>query len=88
MIITFDPAKDQINLKKHGYSLGLAEKLEWDTLWEREDNVLDYQETRYIGILYYGLTLMCIIYTEQGTVRRVISLRKATKTEVLLYAQA
>jgi len=37
MEITCDPAKDAANQAKHGVSLALAAKLEWDTLQGRRD---------------------------------------------------
>jgi hypothetical protein len=30
MEIEFDPAKDAINIRKHGFSLSIANELDWD----------------------------------------------------------
>ncbi|MEO5344546.1 MAG: BrnT family toxin [Gammaproteobacteria bacterium SHHR-1] len=37
MKISFDPAKDAKNIAKHGVSLVLAKKLEWELMLCRED---------------------------------------------------
>jgi len=88
MELTFDPAKDEINCAKHGVSLAEAEKIEWETLWATEDRRQDYGEVRMIGIAYIGLRLYCVVYTDRGDTRRIISLRKANGREVVRYAEA
>jgi hypothetical protein len=84
----FDPAKDAINIAKHGVSLVDAGDIEWDTLWAFQDDRADYGEVRMIGFAYIGLRLHCVVYTDRGDVRRIISLRKANSREVKRYAKA
>lgn len=86
MELTFDPAKDAINQAKHGTSLAEAEKIEWETLLAMEDDRQDYGEVRMIGFAYIGLRLYCVVYTDRGKIRRVISLRKANSREINRYA--
>lgn len=88
MEITFDQNKNKLNLEKHGISLADAQLLEWETLWATKDLRDNYQEIRFIGYAYLGLRLMNVIYTDRGSTRRVISLRKANKREVKKYANA
>jgi len=89
MNIIFDPIKDNINFSKHqGISLSLANSLEWDTLWAKEDKRIDYGEVRIIGYAYIKLRLFCVVYTDRGDNRRIISLRKANKREIKGYAEA
>lgn len=88
MEIEFDPDKDKNNRNKHGMSLTEAKFIEWETLWEVEDTRYDYGETRMIGYAYIGMRLVCVVYTDREQVRRIISLRKATKREIKNYAQA
>jgi uncharacterized DUF497 family protein len=40
-----------------------------------------------IGYAYMGLRLMCVVFTDRGDERRVISLRKANSREVKRYAE-
>jgi uncharacterized protein len=87
MNITFDASKDALNLAKHGVALAEAGHLEWDTLWAKLDWRHDYGELRMVGIGYIGLRLFCVVFTDRGNERRIISLRKANAREVADYAQ-
>ena len=61
--------------------------MEWDTLWSTLDIRHDYGEERVIGYAYIGVRLYCVVFTDRGDVRRIISLRKANKREETLYAE-
>jgi uncharacterized DUF497 family protein len=60
MKIDFDPAKDQANIEKHGCSLALAERLEWDGAYSRLDARRDYGEYVFqpwgISVLDFSLS--------------------------------
>ena len=86
MEIEFDPDKASSNIAKHGVSLDQAEYLEWDMLLAEEDNREAYGELRFIGYAPIGQQVFCVVFTDRGDVRRIISLRKATKREVVNYA--
>lgn len=88
MKITFDPQKDLENRRKHGVSLAQASNIDWLSLWERSDTSFSYGEDRFKGIAYLGSVLHYVVYTDRGDSRRIISLRKATKYEVDLYASS
>lgn len=87
MRIEFDPSKDASNREKHGVSLALAEGLDWDTALVWVDARFEYEEIRMIalapktGILYY------VAFVDRGTVRRIISLRRANRREVKYYVE-
>jgi len=49
MEITFDPAKDASNIRKHGVSLVLASEIDWSEVMARPDTRQDYFELREIG---------------------------------------
>ncbi|MGO8755946.1 MAG: BrnT family toxin [Gallionellaceae bacterium] len=88
MHIEFDPAKDEANQAKHGFSLALADKLDWEAALVWFDDRFEYGELRMIalapktGILYYAA------YVERGKVRRIISLRRANRREVTHYVKS
>lgn len=87
MKIEFDPAKDEINRKKHGISLEAAIRFDWDTALEREDDRFDYGETRFVAIGLIEGRLHVMAFTEgadEDSVR-VISLRLAEKFEARYY---
>ena len=86
MRITFDPDKDAANLSKHGVSLALAAELEWDWLLAKADTRRDYGEMRMVGYAPIGARVFCLVFTDRGDERRMISLRKANTREVKHYA--
>lgn len=87
MEITYDPYKDLLNTNKHGVSLSLSESLEWDWLQSMPDTRYDYGEKRMIGYAPIGDHVYCVVYVDRFQQRRIISLRKATKREVLRYVR-
>ncbi|OOC10040.1 BrnT family toxin [Thioalkalivibrio halophilus] len=87
MEIEFDADKDAANLAKHGVSLADAAHLDWDTLLAMEDRRADYGECRMTGYALREERLYCVVFTDRGSARRIISLRKANNREILRYAQ-
>jgi uncharacterized DUF497 family protein len=88
MDIEFDPAKGEINRLKHGVTLDLAARMEWDTAITWPDTRQDYGEDRQCGIGYIGLRLYFVGFVDRDPKRRIISLRKANKREENRYAKA
>ena len=87
MKIEFDPRKDITNMEKHGVSLRTAKSLEWELLLAEQDTRYEeYDEIRMIGYAPIEYRVFCVVYTERGDMRRIISLRKANKREVKKYA--
>ena len=91
MNVTFDPAKDAVNLAKHGFSLLDAVGFDWETAVVWPDTRRDYGEPRMAALGYIGLRIMSVVFVdrppEQPTERRIISLRKANTREVKRYAE-
>jgi len=91
MNVTFDPAKDAVNLAKHGFSLLDAVGFEWESAVVWPDTRRDYGEPRMVALGYIGLRIMSVVFVdrppEQPTERRIISLRKANTREVKRYAE-
>ena len=87
MRIEFDPAKDAANRANHGVSLGLAEQLDWDAALVWVDRRFPYDEWRMIALAPDTATLYYVAFVERGEVRRVISLRRATRREVKHYVE-
>ncbi|MEX3764509.1 BrnT family toxin [Paraburkholderia phenoliruptrix] len=82
MEITFDPAKDVSNQRKHGVSLSFAERIDWSDVLTRPDTRRDYQELREIGYALIENRLYCVVFTQRGDTMHIISLRKANRREV------
>jgi len=87
MRIEYDPGKDAINRRKHGMSLALADRFEWDSAKIEEDQRFDYGERRFKATGYIGLRLYVMIFCPRDTLTRIISLRKANKREEKTYAR-
>lgn len=87
MLIDFDPAKDATNVGKHGVSLALAGQLDWDSALVWVDDRFDYDERRMIALAPETNTLYYTAFVDRGAVRRIISLRRATRREVKHYVK-
>ena len=88
MRIEFDPAKDAANRATHGVSLALAETLDWDAALVWVDDRFEYDELRMIALAPKTSILYFVAFVERGEVRRIISLRRATRREVVHYVQS
>ncbi|MES2118503.1 MAG: BrnT family toxin [Pseudomonadota bacterium] len=87
MEITFDPGKDKLNRRKHGISLTRAEDFEWDTAVSWADQRFHYGDLRMCAVGLIGVRLYFLVYEENDDGLRVISLRKASTTEVRRYVR-
>jgi uncharacterized DUF497 family protein len=82
MEITFDPAKDASNSRKHGVSLALAREIDWSDVLTKPDTRRDYLELREVGYAIICERLYCVVFTQRGDTMHIISLRKANRREV------
>jgi uncharacterized protein len=86
MRIEFDKAKDRRNRAKHGLSLGFAARLDWDSMLIQVDDKEDYGEERWIGVAPREGRLYTVVFTmRDDELPRIISLRRATNTEIERY---
>jgi len=85
MRISFDPAKDASNRVRHGVSLALARELDWDSALVWVDDRFEYEEQRMIALAPKTNTLYYVSFVDRGNLRRIISLRPATRREVKHY---
>ncbi|MFA7436972.1 BrnT family toxin [Castellaniella sp.] len=82
MEITFDPAKDRSNRRKHGVSLPLAQWIDWPEVMAKPDTRQDYGEVREIGYAIIDDRLYCAVFTQRADKIHIVSLRKANSREV------
>jgi uncharacterized protein len=88
MEFEFDPAKDKLNLKRHDLSLALARQMHWDEALVWVDDRFEYDEVRMVALVPRDSTLYYVAFVDRTEeLRRVISLRKAEKKEVLYYVE-
>lgn len=81
--IDFDPVKNAKNIRERGLSFMLADEFDWTTAMIVPSN--RHGEARYFAIGYIGNRLHALVFTKSGATVRVISLRRAHKTEVKRY---
>ena len=85
MQFSYDEAKNKSNVQKHGVALSEAELLEWDLLISTHDARRDYGEVRTVGFTLIADRLYCVVFTDCGDTRHIISLRKANNREKAYY---
>jgi uncharacterized DUF497 family protein len=86
--ITFDPAKNERNLRERGIDFRLTAEFEFATAVYMQDTRKDYGEIRIRALGYIGETLHALVFTMRGNALRVISLRKAKRRERNQYGKA
>jgi hypothetical protein len=83
----FDPGKDELNRKKHGVSLSLAELLFAGPHATMTDDRFDYGEVRQVAFGRINGRLFACVYVDRAGDRRVVSLRKANHREVKRFGE-
>lgn len=87
MDISFDPAKNERNVRDRGLPFDLVEHLDWSTAIIEEDVRKDYGERRYRALGKIGTRLHAVVFTPRAGKVHVIRLRKANQREVRNYEQ-
>jgi uncharacterized protein len=85
MKFTYDSAKNDSNLAKHGIPLSDAKLLNWDSAIYWVDDRKNYGEERFVALALIKQRLYFIVYVELKISKRIISLRKANIREVERY---
>ncbi len=82
----WDKAKSRANFQKHGYKFEDVIKIFDGPTLESLDDRFDYSEQRYLSIgLVDGIAMVAVAHTDRNGVIRIISARRATKTERKAY---
>ncbi len=85
MKFTWDENKRQANLKKHQLDFADAEKVFHQPTDTMEDPRFDYGEQRWYTLGILVTTVVVIAHTESEDGIHVISMRKAEKSEQIIY---
>lgn len=88
MRMVVDPGKDAENVRRHGVSLRFAAELDWDSALVWIDARFEYDELRMIALAPETQTLYYVAFVDRRNERRIISLRRATRREVMHYVQS
>lgn len=78
---TWDAAKRQSNLCKHGLDFADAPAVLEQATYTNEDARFPYSERRYTSIGFFNGQEVVVVYTEVNDEIRIISFRKATQHE-------
>ena len=87
MQIDFDPKKDLANRAIHGVSLAIAASLDWDAALVWVDDQFEYDELRMIALAPASNALYYVAFVDRTEVRRIVSVRRATRKEVAYYVE-
>jgi uncharacterized protein len=85
--IEFDLRKSLRNARERQLPFIMAADFDFSTARVVEDRRSDYPERRFVALGYIGKRLHVLCFTPMPGGIRVISLRKANRREVRIYAQ-
>lgn len=77
----WDPAKAESNVKERNLDFTIASRIWEGFVFEQIDDRRDYGEVRLRALGEVDGRLMVVVFTWRGTVRRIISARKANPRE-------
>lgn len=84
MNTTFDPAKNEANIAKHGLSLADFDGFDGEPDVVVDDRY-DYGEVRYQARGRINGKGHCVVFTMEGDAMRIISVRRAHEKEMRRY---
>ena len=84
---TWDNEKRLANLRKHGIDFVDASTIFSGDTITVEDDRYDYGERRFITLGLMKGHLIAVVHSERGHTTRIISARKATTYEQIVYFQ-
>jgi uncharacterized DUF497 family protein len=85
MIFEWDENKNISNIKKHGIDFNDSAKIFSNPMVTKVDDRKDYNEKRWISLGVLENTIVILAYTKRGKNIRIISIRKANKSERKIY---
>jgi len=87
MEITFDPAKRDATLKDRGLDFADAAIVFSGPTFSAVDDRFDYGEERIFTVGLLADRMVIVVWTARGSVRHVISMRKANEREQTRYRE-
>ena len=85
MEISFDSAKNVLNIELRGLSFERAADFEFETALFSQDLRHDYGEVRMRALGWLDKRMHALVFVETKLGIRVVSFRKANKREVSIY---
>jgi uncharacterized DUF497 family protein len=85
MIFEWDENKNISNIRKHGIDFKDSSKIFTNPMITKVDDRKDYKEKRWISLGNLENIVVILVYTKRGKNIRLISIRKANKSERKIY---
>jgi uncharacterized DUF497 family protein len=86
MNLEFDQAKRKKTLQERGLDFARAVEVFGGLHFTGQDKRMEYEEDRFITVGWLDGSMIVMVWTPRGEVRRIISMRKANDREKTLYA--
>ena len=83
--ISYDPAKRDATLANRSLDFAEAAEVFGGPVFEQRDDRFDYGELRYITVGLLRARMVVVVWTRRGSVRHIISMRKANDREQARY---
>ena len=83
----WDPVKNRGNVRKHGIDFRDAVRVFESPYLEYTDERFDYGEERTIAYGRMGIHIVAVVFVPRQGRLRILSVRKATKTETRAYLE-
>ncbi|MBZ9739328.1 MULTISPECIES: BrnT family toxin [unclassified Mesorhizobium] len=87
MLFEWDETKARTNRAKHGVDFVIAPSFDFANAPVRLDDSEDFGEDRLVAIGLIEAGVYVMVYVERGDAVRVVSLRKATRQEIMDYVE-
>lgn len=88
MHLTYDPAKNQRNIRERALPFDLVARCDWHKARQYADRRREYGEERITAYVPLQGRLHVVVYTMRGQALHVISFRKANHREEKFYENA
>ena len=88
MRFTWSEAKRKSNLKNHGLDFRDAPRVFESVTFTFEDDRFDYSEQRFVTLGLLNGTPVSIVHTETADHIHIISFRRATKNEQIIFFES
>lgn len=87
MQFEWDVNKAKTNKAKHGVDFAIAPSFDFANAVIKVDDSEDFGEDRLVAIGLIGIGAYVMVYVERQRAIRIISLRKATRQEIVDYVE-
>ena len=85
--VTYDPAKREATLQSRGLDFADATNVFKGPTFSAVDARFNYGETRFLTVGLLAARMVIVVWTQRGSARHIISMRKANEREQQRYRE-